>query len=1065
MGDTNKAGSRPALSLIAQVSGNSSVQQPASSTAETPRGSDTERQAQASDKLSTTIGARRAAPGVKGRSKSARTMMPAQESAQPQISASSASPSILPGLSSRVPPLPLTPPPADAPPPPPPPQDLPPAPPSPFDSAIPSLPGVPNSSSAQGTPRQSSRPPLSARHSPPTSTDAITSRNASEVTVTAKPLSDAEVAAMIEQMADDVVAAECEQMSATKTARDKAGMVGKENLHRNRKPVYAPVRQFLVAELKATDAFIAEVKKQGKLLERDYGTNPDALRATSGDAKTEGQKNVVDRSLLDPYNKPIFRIVCGERFDYCDSGLSRRTKMLLEGIDAKLHGKLLEDKTLSLQDIEKIRANLFKAILFTRGISVFLLNPNDDGSDTENRVPPRLFQNWSSAANRSFNIDYKDFARSFVSHGNTQLPEEAKKLYDAKQGVVREKRTRELGEKGKRSKNLRTRSQLSLLHGKDLQLALELGRQRELSSQRSGEPDDATQETIAYYRALYAGTKNWSPRQVAQFEAFYDERVAAWKADKGSDDDIEALERELKAIFRAFKQSLAKGESDAQSSSTTSIASTASTTSSTSTTSTASTASTRSATGSQLTDASSTAAPLSPRERYGIANATKRERERSVAFGKALKEFLGEPECAGDFADEDFRQDFEKAAWNAFDPEWGARELSTRLREIFEDAVLAHFKRSVVTFTHSGAVQESHPKFRQLDAWVTAWKAQHVKRKLLSGEVLSSIWMRIERDVVQLTTFKAMLSETDKAAIARFTSFDAAYGLWRSTPANLGKPLTDAVMQTLWQKASPQKSDPRTESGGTAPQSPLSEEAMKKAAQERARSRMREQLKAFIEDAGNPDFARAGFERAFLDAAIDRQRQSGMSALQPDKLKLLYTETQIQRFWTGKQADGWPDAARDHLSRLLHAQCRGGGNHVAREAELGKSWQQAMLQAQGAMLDAFLQNRTSWKAMTPEAQPVFRQAMADVIVNWIRGGAPGTVEKLFNSVYQDRLIEHFIEARHAEGKAQQSGLLRMRAADWRKTHADELLELEDLERIWKGLPDLSVLDELAQYPQ
>jgi hypothetical protein len=190
-----------------------------------------------------------------------------------------------------------------------------------------------------------------------------------------------------------------------------------------------------------------------------------------------------------------------------------------------------------------------------------------------------------------------------------------------------------------------------------------------------------------------------------------------------------------------------------------------------------------------------------------------------------------------------------------------------------------------------------------------------------------------------------------------------------------------------------------------------------------------------------------------------------MSALQPDKLKLLYTETQIQRFWTGKQADGWPDAARDHLSRLLHAQCRGGGNHVAREAELGKSWQQAMLQAQGAMLDAFLQNRTSWKAMTPEAQPVFRQAMADVIVNWIRGGAPGTVEKLFNSVYQDRLIEHFIEARHAEGKAQQSGLLRMRAADWRKTHADELLELEDLERIWKGLPDLSVLDELAQYPQ
>jgi hypothetical protein len=566
--------------------------------------------------------------------------------------------------------------------------------------------------------------------------------------------------------------------------------------------------------------------------------------------------------------------------------------------------------------------------------------------------------------------------------------------------------------------------------------------EKEQASGRDGDADHAIDETIASYRKLYA--KNWTGAQAEGFESFFDARIATWKTSENNS-DVEALERELKAIFRAYKAELKK---TASSSSTMSSSTTSSSTTSAS-------------------DTGSGEAPLSPRankrEQHGIAEAAKRQRQRQEAFAKALKAFLADPDCALDFADDAFAKDVEAAAWQAFDPERKGQDIRAQLRQVFEESLLAHFKRGVVAATESGAAAGSHPRFRQLDAMVGAWKGQTGGSKLLSGAVLSGIWMRMERDAMELMKFKTALSQTDKAAIARFAALDAAHAQWRMTPDNLGKPLTEAVLKKLWAETSPKKSDSQTDPSGTAPQSPRSEEGMKRDAHERARSRMREQLKAFIDDPANVDFASECFMRAFLDNAIDRQHQGGLSALQPEKLKALYTATQVQRFWASRRDAGWPDAARDELSRRVHAQCAERRSHVASEEDLKTCWRRAMNIAFGKMLDDFLRDKASWKAMAPDAQAAFRQEMAEFIGSWIKGGAPGSVPELFLSTYQDRLIDRFCDEKRAEGKVQQAGLLRLHANDWRKQHAGEVLEANILEQIWKGLPDLGFLDELAKH--
>lgn len=893
---------------------------------------------------------------------------------------------------------------------------------------------MPNLPTTPVTPTTSSRPPLSPRlvsGSAPSRTDTLPAA-----------LDEAQLAAKIEQMANDVVEAECEQMKLKK-ASDKAGMIGKENLHRNGKPVYAPVRQFLMAEFKSSAAFLAEVKKQGALLEEAHGKNPDALRVASGNESSGGKAAKVDQALLDPYNKPIFRIVCGERFDYGDCSLGPRAKRLLETIDAKLHAKLLEDKSLSLRDTEKIRANLFKGILFTRGISVFLLNPNGDEDADAPKTPPRVFQNWSAAANRSFNLDYKEFAKSFVRYGNAHLPEAAQKAYKAKQQELRAERTRQLKE-GKRSANPRARSQPLLPQGEDFKRAMKAEARRhreEQASGRDGDGDHAIDETIASYRELYA--KNWTGAQARQFKSFFDARIASWKTSQDSS-DVEALEKELKAILRAYKAELKK------------TASSSSTASSSTTSSTA-----------NASDTGSGEVPLSPRtgkrEQHGLAETAKRQRQRQEAFAKALKAFLADPDCAMDFADDAFAKEFEAAAWKAFDPERSRQDIPAQLRQVFEEGLLAHFKRGVVAATESDAVAGSHPRFRQLDAMVAAWKGQAGGSKLLSGAVLSGIWMRMDRDAMELMKFKTALSETDKAAIARFAALDAAHAKWRMTPDNLGKPLTDAVLKRLWAEGSPKKSDAQTEPRGASPQSLRSEEEMKRDAHKRARVRMHEQLKSFIEDPANVDFARERFMHAFLDNAIERQGQLGMSALQPEKLKALYTATQVQRFWESRRDAGWSDAARDELTRRVYARCAERRSHVASEEDLRTCWRYAMAIAFGKMLDDFLRDKASWKAMAPDAQAAFRQEMAEFIGNWIKGGAPGSVPELFLSTYQDRLIDRFVEEKRAEGRIQQAGLLRLHAMDWRKQHAGAVLETDILEQIWQGLPDMSFLDELVKH--
>ncbi|MBK4733159.1 hypothetical protein [Noviherbaspirillum pedocola] len=854
---------------------------------------------------------------------------------------------------------------------------------------------------------------------------------------------DGSLAAQIEQMADDVVTAEVEQMQR-KSPSDMAGMAGKENLHRHGKPVYTPVRQFLMTEFEKDKRFIAEVKKQGGLVMQVFAQDPDSMRQKSGN-DIGGAANKVNIEAFKPYTQPIFHIVCGERLDYRDSSLSPATKRLLEAIDGKLHAELLKNKKLSLREIEKIRANLFKGILFTRGISPFLLKAHDGDNAEEVKTVKEVNKNWSAAANRNFNLDYKEFAKSFVRHGNENLSGESEELYKARKDEIKAKRAQELMAT-KRSKNPKARSQPTLPQGEDFRRALQLEKQRHKAEPvrpRDDEGDDSPQGTIDSYRALYA--ENWTGTEKARFEKFYDSRVKKWMNAHGDDCDIGALESELKAILREFRSR--HKESSVQSNSSSSTPSTTN----------------------SLPKAapSSSATPLSPRgavrEKYGIAETAKRQRQREATSEKNLQDFLKRPDCANDFEDERFKQAFVTAAWADFDPDRSAKDAPAILRRVFEEQLVAHFKRYKIPTAQSEEHVGKHPRMKQLDDGIAAWKeAQGDNGRMLNSEVLSSLWMRLENEATMIATFKTVVSNQDKSAIGRFKSFDAVIQRWRKKPENVQKPLTEEVLQKLWSEESPLKSPTSAESGRGVPQSPLSSEAERRAAQERARERMRDQLKEFLKDPANKDFVKQGFERAFLDSAIKLKSTSGLAALTPDKLKQLYTDTQITRYWASRKEAGWPDSVRDAFAIQVRARCFEAGNHVATEEHFEDYRRRAMDNALGEMLNSFLRGRSSLDFMDATEKFSFRKAVSDRLRTWIHNGALGKVHEQIQATYQDKLLEQFMQHKKAEGKGQKLVLLHSYMANWRKQHCDEVLEWDALERIYESLTDTGFLDELTQ---
>lgn len=858
--------------------------------------------------------------------------------------------------------------------------------------------------------------------------------------------------ALLDKLADDIVEAEYQRVNGTMVA-DAWKMICKGNIQLKGAPVYEPVAKLLMSHLKGTE-FAAEVQWQGKRLLGDYEYRADDLFSKSGDATSaEGASKVADRSLLAPYNKPIFKIVCGEKCNYQDCALPPIFRKFLERLDCKLHARMLQTSSLSLKEMERIRSSLFKGILFTRVISPLLLEPDGPALDipgTQKPVPHRVFQAWSGATNRSFNLDYKDFVRDFISRGNAQLPKDVMPLYQARQEQVRKNRTEALAKHSKRSKQTKARSMDTtvLPQGSDFRRAMEMERlayKKELADERRKQSDDELEKTIGFYRERYAGNRTGAERK--RFLQLFDRGVLAWKDSSPDVEDEGDIELALKKIHRDVRQELdeATAEKGLQSS--------------------VSSSGTKG--GASISTTSELASPRGGRRgQYGVAEKAKQERAREQKFRDALKAFMNKPECADDLEDEEFKQDFENAAWNSFDSGQGLQDVPSLLRDLFEATILKHF---IAGFTLPGAQssqQSHHPQVRQLQSLVAVWQ-QH-KRKdgaILTRQILSAIWMHVERDKVALANFKSALAG-DKTAAAKFEALDAAANRWRAAPENFSKPLTDKALSGIWtqldDQGSAEVSSKKEKREKPERDEPAPGPGQQRVKLEQARKKMEERLAEFIADPGNKDFKKNAFKQAFLDSAIALQKEKGISALQPEKLKRLYTSAQIALYWNQKAGAGWPDTARDTLSRLIHAKCELNRNHVADEEHFEEYRRLVMTQACRPMLEEFLNRRSSWKAMELISQGSFRQKMLQDLDYWINSGAHGNLQDLFKSFYQQKLIDAFRNTKQGGQDPTRISQLFGFAEQWIKDNPHSILESADLELMWNGTIDTAFLDEMLK---
>jgi hypothetical protein len=757
-----------------------------------------------------------------------------------------------------------------------------------------------------------------------------------------------------------------DENSDTKARREATSMLGKSDLKLDKKSVYQPVSSFMLDELQGTE-FALEATRQKARLFRDYGDRPDDLvERTGDDASSKGSKASDNLTLLAPYITPILQKVCGSSGKYEDCPLSQSVRDQMMDIDHAFLSVALDCRNIKWGSIVSMRQNLFAGILFTRAISPFLLHPDGKPALDEagrERAPHKVFVKLSAGTNRTFNLHWKDFSRSFVEASSKKLPPDLQKRYDMRVA-------QDLGklQRGKKERAYKSMPTSTLPQGEDLRGAMRREQEehrKDLENRVVPGMDDPEQAAIAAYKKSH-------PTSFGQrrFEHRFDELVSDWlNSEQAGNEDLNAA---LRRLFDVAKQEWKERSPE---SGKTGKASSTSTTSDVR------------GSGDKGT------ALASPRSREAERSARNLKMEIDEERNRQLDEFTKHKERKADFRDKKFKAAFEQKMNRWVSRKTGGK-YSLALKKKYEDTLIQHYKDQLAQDKLlPGIAWDS-----SLDQAISAWKAAPENRgQALNGLLMQTFVYELVAEQSLIARFKDHnIDDDDHDAKAKSSLLDTEIAAWKAIRENQGKRLNPSMLGALWNKTNRDqsarpKSRAEADIGGGA-----SSSASGKAINWNESASYR--AAPFMQLAENTrEFRDAAFKTIFLDALVQHMQRHPETPVSDQAMERMFTSTQIVIFWNQRKGSGWPESVLNEFARLAYLHAIKNKNHIVPAKALLESWQAATKSALPVMVSSFLNDVVPGSALLPALKAELNKRLLADMLQWHADGAHGEVSQALES--------------------------------------------------------------------